>query len=182
VTVLVRAVIFGSVAVLVALAIWWSGADAHTNQAAFATTSVTASPRRAPRLEYQAPPPTLNLDDLDVWLAARFAKAEPTLLGIDCVAATCLFGVRYTAQALSHEELRNLLRDVRAEIERRVGFRMAVIHSDQDRDGRDYLWMYGLPADVDAEERELLRASAEARYSARMDPLRSTRSPPLEQR
>jgi hypothetical protein len=177
---LTRAFVTGALAVLILMALWWSRADQYKGQAASAPTrrAVAAAPQPppptiAPLAAHQPKPVIAKLDKLDDWLRSTFAKAEPTLLGVDCGAMPCLIAVRFRSQALSGEEQRALLAGVLTEVERRVGFAMAGVHSDRDLDGLDYLWMYGLPSDLAATEVEMLRTSAEARYTTRMDSLRT---------
>lgn len=111
-------------------------------------------------------------DGFAEWLAATYPKADTNFIGLDCSAPPCLVGVRFNVKDMGGaEEIRALNDGVRAEIERRMGFPMAAIHADQDVRGNDYLWMYGLPAELGDADRDLLRRSAELRHTVRMAPL-----------
>jgi hypothetical protein len=194
-----RPLLVAAVATLLALVIWWTRADTYRAPSVTAPSGPDVS--RAAIASYAAPkaaahaavPNTRSvthqphatdaeLDDFGAWLTSTFPRAEPAFLGVDCTAPPCLIGVQFLTKDLSSSEIGVLMRGVRTEVERRLGFAMAVVHSDQDREGRDYLWMYGLPADVSDEQRHALRSSAEARYSARMAPLRPPPVTPLPDR
>lgn len=170
---------------MLGVAIWWgvrdrqgqpravpSGGEASVAHARAAAPSVPGAQglpelARVPALPqaHGADAVQSKLDGFATWLTSTYAKAETEFLGADCTSPPCMIGVRFSAKGLAPDEVRGLLRGVRAEIERRVGIKMAVVHSDEDVEGRDHLWMYGLPAELANEHREALRASAELRHA-----------------
>jgi hypothetical protein len=117
------------------------------------------------------------LKDLPAWLAATYPDADATFLGADCATPPCLIGVGFASRPLSTVQIRALLTGVQAEIERRLGYPMTTVHADQDRTGRDLLWMYALPAELPGDARETLRASAEDRHAALLAPQRAPTPP-----
>lgn len=185
-------------AVIAGVAIWWltRGEPAQARESAdrrvardvpmLRTSIPPGSPQGAlPDLrELPALPPAHHTDKVRSafdgfaeWLAATYPKAATEFLGLDCSAPPCLVGVRFNVKDMrGPEEIRALHEGVRGEIERRMGFPMATIHADEDVNGNDYLWMYGLPAELGDADRDLLRRSAELRHAVRMAPL----APPIE--
>ena len=181
-----RSIIFTSLlAAIAVVAIWFAVRDREHRTAAppAGVTPVESVQERLARVPALPPPHRAEvvrtkLDGLADWLVAAYPQAQTEFLGADCASPPCLIGVRFVAKGLaSPADVRGLLHGVRSEIERRLGIKMSVVHSDEDTEGRDYLWMYGLPDELAVEHRETLRASAEQRYSRRMDALR----PPIEQ-
>jgi hypothetical protein len=176
-----------AVLVLVLLAIWWSWRVDEGTPAAPPVAAAVQAPLRA-RPEPQLAPARLahvaesdrgaalraSTTGLDDWLANRHPNARPALFDIDCSFAPCSVVVAYDARRASESrELHVLVRGVRTEVERRVGYRMSVVHVDEDAHGHGYLWMYGLPPELASDEREELRRAAEHRYSTWMDPVRA---------
>jgi hypothetical protein len=185
-----RTIIFSTLlAALACVTIWFALRSGDFDKPASVSrsarpASVEARLARIPALPESHQPAIVRtkLDGFAQWLATTFPQAKAEFLGADCVAAPCLIGVRFSAKGLSSPaDVRAVLAGVRGEIERRVGIRMSVVHSDEDSEGRDYLWMYGLPDELAVEHRETLRESAEQRYSLRMDPLRLPIEPHVPQ-
>lgn len=173
----------GSMIAALAVAMLWSHDEAPDKPRDAATSHVrtrTGSPRSTAvtrTTAHQGETVQANLAGLAEWLAATYPAAEPAFLGADCTSPPCLIAVRFTGKRLTHEQVRALLAGVPEEVGRRTGIAMSVIHADEDNAGRDYLWMYGLPAELTNDERETMRQSAEARYALRMDPLREQSDP-----
>ena len=115
--------------------------------------------------------------DFGDWLAAKYPSADAKFLGADCSTPPCMIGLSFSSAGLSDaRDLRGFYADARAELERRVGWRMTTVHADEDERGRQYVWMYGISGDADAALTRELRENAERRHAARLDPIR----PPIE--
>lgn len=114
------------------------------------------------------------LADMPAWLSSLYPEANAEYLGTDCAAPPCLVGVAWEGSGFeTPERMRAFVRDYQAEVEHRAGFPMAAVYMEEDRQGRQYIWMSGLPADLPADDplRDDLLAKAAERHHQRMAPL-----------
>jgi len=129
---------------------------------------------------YQPATVKAAVGDFGDWLATRYPGADAKFLGTDCSTPPCMIGLSFSDKGFSGAaDLRGFYGDVRSELERRAGWPMAAVHADQDSNGRQYLWMYGIPGESGVELAQDLRDNAEQRHAARMDPLRAPTEPAI---
>lgn len=111
------------------------------------------------------------LKDMSTWLARHYPEARAEFLGVACEAPPCIVGLRYDAGGFREVEgLRAFLSEWRSEVESRVGWEMTSVSMDENAEGDQFVWMFGVPSELPAEEplRDELMRGAAGRQSVRM--------------
>ena len=117
------------------------------------------------------------MGEMPAWLDQNFPDAQGAVLGADCAEPPCLLGLAYEQGGFTDPTRAGaFLQGYQAEVERRTGWEMTSVSMEEDRDGRQYVWMYAVPRDCDAcaPFREEMLNSADARHEGYM----ATRRPP----